>query len=145
MSVEPLLSVAIVGAPVGKGRPRVTRQGRAYTPEKTRTWEAAASAEIARTWGGRPAWLGPVRVEVDAVGARPQRLLGKKNHDGRLWRLAKPDADNVAKIAMDALVMARVLGDDIQVVEITRARSLYTARNEGPRVEIRMFAVTGQP
>ena len=33
------------GEPVGKGRPRFTRQGRAYTPKKTRDYELKLAAK----------------------------------------------------------------------------------------------------
>ena len=139
-----ILKVTIPGQPVGKGRPRVTAVGgfaRAYTPRQTRDWEAYAAERIQQApepWN-QPTER-PVRVEIDAVGKRPQRLLRGSDPDGRLWRPTKPDADNCAKIALDALVLAGFLKDDVQVVEFT-ARSLYAAKGEAPHVAITVHLI----
>ena len=42
-SAETLL-FRVNGMPQGKARPRFTRQGRAYTPKKTRDYEAALAS-----------------------------------------------------------------------------------------------------
>lgn len=133
-----MLTLSIPGDPVGKGRPRVTvRNGhaRAYTPQRTASWEAGAAWLMRTEWGIRAPYEGPVRVVVEAVAARPKRLLRKSDPDGRMWRCAKPDADNVLKAVCDALVNAGVLRDDVQAVEVV-ARSRYAARDEGPSVEV---------
>lgn len=134
----PLLHVSIPGEPVGKGRPRVTTVGgfaRAYTPGKTARWETGAALQMRETWGKRPPLDEPVRVVVLAVASRPKRLLRKRDPDGRLWRTTKPDADNVAKAACDALVAAGVLRDDTLAVRL-EVESLFARRDEGPSVEV---------
>lgn len=142
-----LLSATIYGHPVGKERPRFSRgapgsKPRTYTPKKTATWEATAATVMRGEWGRPNPWRLPVAVVVRAVSARPQdevpgpRVLAA--HPGlskRLWRPVKPDVDNVAKAALDALVLAGVLEGDQLVVSLT-AESLWTALGEGPRVEI---------
>ena len=139
------MKVVIPGDPVGKGRPRATviaGHARLYTPSTTAEWEKAAALLMRQEWAWRSPLECAVRVEVLAIAARPKRLLRKKDPDGRLWRCAKPDADNVAKAALDALVQAGVLRDDVQVVELV-ARSLYASRAEGPSVELTMVELTG--
>lgn len=134
-----ILTATILGEPVAKGRPRVVRRGgfaRAITPEKTRTWEANAAAQLAEAWGDRPPIDEPVNVAVVAVKSRPKRLLRRKDPDGRMYRETKPDLDNVIKAAADALVAAGVLRDDTLMVSPDGSRSLFAARGEGPRVEI---------
>ena len=46
---RPFVSFVVPGEPVGKGRPRFTRTGRAYTPKKTETAESivAMNAQLA--------------------------------------------------------------------------------------------------
>jgi Holliday junction resolvase RusA-like endonuclease len=143
-----LLHCIILGEPVAKGRPRLGilhGHARAFTPEKTRTWEADAAAALNDVWGHRaPLQETPVRVIVLAVKSRPGSLMAKKHDDGRLWRTKKPDADNVAKCACDALVAAGVLRDDTLVVRL-EVESLYASRTEGPRVEIWVDRVSDLP
>lgn len=133
-----LLDAIILGEPVGKGRPRVFTIGgkaRGVTPAKTRTWEADAAALLAERWAGRPSHAEPVTLLVLAVKSRPGQLMRRKDHDGRIWRPKKPDADNVGKCACDALVIAGVLRDDALVVALA-VSSLYAAKGEAPRVEL---------
>lgn len=138
-----MLTLSIPGDPVGKGRPRVTvRNGhaRAYTPAKTASWESGAAWLMRNEWGIHAPYEGPVRVTVEAVASRPKRLLRKADPEGRMWRCAKPDVDNVLKAVLDALVNAGVLRDDVQAVEVV-ARSWYASRSEGPAVEVRVEAL----
>ena len=138
-----ILKVTIPGQPVGKGRPRLTTRGgfaRAFTPKKTRDWETEAAALIRAApapWN-QPTDQ-PVRVLVEAVGKRPKTLLRKTDPEDRLWRPTKPDCDNVIKAAVDALVLAGFLQDDVQVVEVT-GRSLYAAKGEEPHVGITVWS-----
>ena len=133
-----MLTLSIPGDPVGKGRPRVTvRAGHAhaYTPQRTAAWESGAAWLMRNEWGIRAPYEGIVRVTVEAVASRPKRLLRKGDPEGRMWRPAKPDADNVLKAVLDALVNAGVLRDDVQAVEVI-ARSWYASKGEGPSVEV---------
>ena len=132
--------------PRGKGRPRLARRGRhsvAYTPQSTLQWERAAAQLMRAAWRQPPIDY-PVRLVVDAVKARPQRLQAKRHPDGEMWRPHKPDADNCAKITMDSLEKAGVLQNDIVVVELI-CRSLYAARDAGPSVRVRIEHVAENP
>lgn len=115
-----------------------------YTPEKTASWEGNAAGLAQREWGAQAPYDGAVRVVVRAVKGRRASDLKAKSPAGRLWRLVKPDVDNVAKAALDALVMAGVLRDDTLVV-ILHGYSLFAAKNEGPCVEIEVSAVNDGP
>ncbi len=48
----------------------------------------------------------------------PQRLRRRGDPRDRLLAPTKPDIDNIAKLALDALTKARVYGDDAQVVRL---------------------------
>jgi Holliday junction resolvase RusA-like endonuclease len=142
---RPLLALTIPGPPVGKARPTRNRQtGRVFLPKKTASWQDLA-ADLARWNWRRPALTGPVRVVVRAVAARPQRLMRHGDPEGRVWRTAKPDLDNVFKAAWDALVKGAVILDDTQIVSPDGSRSLYAAKGEGPCVEIEVWAVGELP
>ena len=134
-----LFRCLIPGPPIGKGRPRGTSIGghvRVYTPQKTADWERAAALLMRQAWRNAPCEE-LVEVEVIAVFHRPKRLLRKKDPECRIWHGSKPDIDNVVKCALDAMVMAGVIRDDAQVVDI-RARSMYASKSEGPALYVSM-------
>lgn len=146
-----LLQTAILGEPVGKGRPRFsvdedTETVRVRTPKKTKKWEEHAEWILRNVWRGAPALSCPVRVVVRAVYSRPERLDRKKDPDCRLWKVGKPDIDNVVKATLDAMVNASILVDDTQVVRL-EAESVYMARDgkDSARVEIEIWTVGEAP
>lgn len=115
------------GQPLGKGRPRFTRAGRVYTPERTRIYEAqiAAVALIA----GVPVFERGEAVEVDvwARFARPKRMpraLIRPSH------VARPDADNIAKAILDG-IKAHLRDEQVAFLSVEK---FYAAPNERPRV-----------
>lgn len=134
----------IPGPPIGKGRPRATTMGghvRLYTPKRTADWESSSALIMRNAWMSAPQ-DGLCSVHVVAVFPRPKRLLRKKDSEHRLWHGSKPDIDNVCKCALDSLVMAGVIRDDSQVVELS-ARSVYASKSEGPCVEVRLSSIDG--
>ena len=125
----------ILGEPVAKGRPRFNRaSGFAYTPAKTRNWEALAVEAFACGWDGGPN-DGLAELEVVAVFSRPKRLMRAKDPEGRVPHASRPDADNVLKAVGDAIEKAGVLRNDSQVWRATASKA-YAAKAEGPRVEV---------
>lgn len=140
------VEVVVPGAPIGKGRPRGTAAGgyvKLYTPKRTADWERAA-ALLARNLWHRAPLEGEIEVEVDAVFPRPKRLLRKKDPEGRMWHISKPDIDNVVKSSLDMAVMAGLMRDDSQVVKLS-ARSLYASKSEGPSLVFRMRLMESLP
>ena len=151
-----LLDCTIPGQPIGKGRPLFARRGAGVvtrTPDRTAAWEHLAAEYLRAAWRQAPiARDVPVVVEVVALFDRPQRLRGTKRRPAdpeRLPHVGKPDADNVSKIALDALVLAGVLEDDACVSD-AHTRKRYTGAGElpGVRVTVRRWmpdAATGTP
>lgn len=120
---------------VGKGRPRFTRYGRAYTPKKTRAFEQSVRAEWLRQYGDRFAsWEGPVSLSV-----RASRELAASNP--RYWEgradTGKPDADNVLKSVMDALNGA-AYRDDAEIVSARVVKAKRAAHGDGSTLGIRV-------
>lgn len=134
-----LLDAKVTGPPVGKGRPRLARSGHAYTPKETRAWEKGAKATFEALWGQRAPALGPLQVEVKAVKAR--RKTDKT--PARFLRVVRPDVDNVAKAALDALQNAKVIKDDAQV-SILHCVSLHAAPGEEPCVEVKVWRLASK-
>lgn len=107
--------------PDTRPRARVLRLGatttaRAYTAPRYREWQKAAHAEAAAVWGPRAPLVGPLEVRVLVVRQSPDREALAPQP--RRWRQGKPDADNAAKAALDALVAVGVMADDVQVVRL---------------------------
>lgn len=89
---------------------------RAYTASPYRVWQKAAHAEAAAVWGPRAPLTGPLEVRVLVVRQSADREALAPQP--RRWRQGKPDADNAAKAALDALVAVGVMADDVQVVRL---------------------------
>lgn len=108
----------IPGEPRGKGRPRFTRCGQPYTDEKTRAYERMVQSCFSAVGGTRT--LQPVYVRITAYHGVPQswnkRIRALALADD-LPATRKPDADNIAKIILDAL-NGVAWKDDTQVVQL---------------------------
>ena len=99
------VTLTIPGQPVAKGRPRMTRTGRTYTPAKTRQYEAAVKA-LALHDIGAVLFDGPLEVHVMASFRIPKSWPKSRQEaawEGRLQHIGRPDGDNVAKAVLDAL------------------------------------------
>lgn len=99
-----ILSITIPGAPVAKGRPRVTSAGkfpRVFTPAKTRHYEDLIRCEAAKAMNGEPPINEPVAVCVTAYVPIPKSFSRKRRQDaidGVLKPSTRPDCDNYAKV-----------------------------------------------
>ncbi len=112
-----LLELSIPGDPVPKGRPRMTRSGRAYTPAKTQ------DAEDLVGWALRAALQGP-----RARGLVRLELAFRLSHRRRC------DIDNLAKLVLDAGNLI-VWEDDQQVAELS-VRLERGSRNPGTDIRV---------
>jgi Holliday junction resolvase RusA-like endonuclease len=133
-----MIAITVPGAPVPKGRPRLSTIGghaRAFTPAKTRRYEDLIRLEAGRVMEGRDQLQGPTVVRIRAFMPTPQAIAkhkakGPAAESGQLRPITKPDADNFAKV-IDAL-NGIVWPDDNQVVELTVSK-FYSSR---PRLEL---------
>jgi Holliday junction resolvase RusA-like endonuclease len=128
------ITFKVPGKPTGKGRPRFTRNGRAYTPNKTRAYESLVARVAKIAMAGEPVLTGPVRLQIEACFAKP-KSWAKKKREAAYWKTSIPDADNLAKVA-DAL-NGIVWKDDAQVCELS-VKKVYSVHD----VEEMMFIVT---
>jgi Holliday junction resolvase RusA-like endonuclease len=103
---------------IGKGRPRFVRStGHAFTPARTQAFESLVALEASRAMNGALAFRGPLRMTIRATYLHPQSWSAKKMAT-TIWKVTKPDADNVAKLVKDACNRI-VYVDDSQVAELT--------------------------
>jgi Holliday junction resolvase RusA-like endonuclease len=114
------ITVIVSGEPVAKGRPRMTRRGFAYTPAKTRRYEAHGRLAAQQAMDGRPPIAVPVRAEI-TVDLPPPMSWSAKRQDaalgGEISPTSRPDVDNYVKAAFDML-NGIVVADDSLVVEL---------------------------
>lgn len=128
----------IPGEPTGKGRPRFTRSGHAYTPEKTASYEQAVrQAYRAEFPDTEPIPAGvPVAVKIIAGYGIPKstsKVKAERMLAGEIRPTKKPDADNVAKAICDAL-NGLAYHDDSQITMLCVSKH-YT-KNPGCLVRI---------
>ena len=120
--------------PAGKGRPRFSRGGRTFTPEKTRLKE-----EEIRYWLIRenaPRFEGALKVAMGFGFERPKSVSEKK----RPYHTVKPDLDNLVKLVKDS--GNKILwNDDSQIVDL-RAYKFYTA---SPYILLTVEPVSTEP
>lgn len=128
------IAFVIPGTPVGKGRPKFARQGsfvRAYTPEKTATYENLVKVKAEQAMAGRPVLEGAVSVVIWLYVTPPASWSQKKQRAalaGEIFPTSKPDIDNVVKGIFDACNDI-VWRDDKQACEVSvRKRYADTAR-----------------
>ncbi|MFG1454555.1 RusA family crossover junction endodeoxyribonuclease [Xanthobacter sp. V2C-8] len=131
---EPI-TIILAGEPHGKGRPRFTRAGHAYTDAKTRRYEDVLRLAAQSEMGARPPLDGPVSVQVEARMPVPVSWSRKKQAAalaGEVAPTSKPDIDNIIK-SLDALNQV-VFRDDRQIVHAV-VRKLY---HQAPALIIRI-------
>lgn len=121
-----MIEIVLAGKPMAKERVRVTRQGHAFTPQRTVNYEARLAWAAQEAMGGRPPLEGPLRVVMDVLLPIPKSKSQK-------WKAAalagaerpvkKPDGDNFAKMLDSLNLIAWV--DDSQIVDL-HVRKFYS-------------------
>lgn len=113
------VTFTVPGVPVGKGRPRFTKDGHAHTPQKTREYEN----KVVQCWqcqSGKGFAAGvPLKAEINGYFPIPKSLSKKRRAalDGTP-HIKRPDADNVAKAILDAL-NGHAYNDDSAIASLT--------------------------
>lgn len=113
----------IMGEPVGKGRPRFTRNGHTYTPEKTANFETLVKLSFQQAYPSiEPiAKAIPIEVKICACFSIPKSTTKKDLkaiENGTKKPTKKPDTDNIAKAVCDAL-NGIAYYDDSQITMLT--------------------------
>ena len=129
------ISITVPGEPVGKGRPKFTKKGHAYTPEKTRDYEekVALLYKCAANGFRFPRHV-PVDVRIRAffpIPASDSNRQRIRKLTGIVRPCKTPDTDNIAKAILDSINKI-AYEDDAQVVDI-QIRKFYS---DNPRVEV---------
>lgn len=114
------MKFTIEGDAVPQSRPRFTRNGHAYIPERSRQWRQVVRKAAVEAMCGREPMTGEVVLVVDVY----RRFKPTARNFG--------DADNHLKAVADAL-NGIAFADDSQVVRIVAEKHRDTAR---PRIEV---------
>ena len=135
-----VVRIVVPGPPVAKGRPRFSTRGgfaRAYTPEKTRTYEATLADAGRDAMAGQPPLEGPLSLIMHVRLPIPPSWPKKRRSaalDGSAKPTGKPDADNYLK-CVDAL-NGIVWLDDGQIVD-ARVVKMYA---DEPQISVEVAA-----
>ena len=135
-----VLELSIPLIPVPKGRPRMKRRGKAYTPTPTRRYEEAVAWYVKSSLQGREPLQGPIAVELEFWLPIPRSWNQRKQgqaRDRELLPTSKPDLGNLVKAVEDAC-NGLTWVDDSQIVQET-ARKAYS---DQPRIILRMRPLT---
>lgn len=122
MMGEPV-EISLPGLPRGKGRPRFSARGgfaRAYTDEKTASFEGALRMAGSLAMRGREPFVCAIALDMVAVFPIPASWSKTKREQaayGAIHPTGKPDVDNLLK-CMDGLNEI-VWKDDAQIVRAT--------------------------
>lgn len=104
-----MIEIVVPGAPVPKGRPRFTSQGgfaRTFTPKATAEYERKVAGIARSVMIGKQILTCPVKVDITAFMPIPVSMPKYKKEMAvkqALLPAKKPDIDNLAKAALDAL------------------------------------------
>ena len=120
------VNFCVPGPPVGKARPRVTKSGHAYTPQKTKDYERLVR-ECYLSQVGEIKFVGkrPLEVLIEAEFPIPKSASKKKQAEMvETYHVNKPDADNLAKSILDGLVGVAIEDDSaVSVLTVVKTWS----------------------
>lgn len=124
---------SVYGLPVAKGRPRMTKSGHTYTPQKTRNHEDLVKLSYIQNYGTlileKPlAVMIVFYMPIPKSASNSQRL---KMLRGEVKPTKRPDIDNLAKTVLDGL-NGVAYKDDNQIVEL----KLQKKYGENPRTQV---------
>ena len=134
-----MITFTIPGEPQGKARPRVvknkyTGKTKAYTPDKTATYEDLVRLKYKSTAKGVRFGNQPLEISIIANFAIPKSKNKKTKAlmlENKIQPTKKPDTDNIAKIICDALNKI-AYKDDSQIVKL----NVIKRYAEAPSVEV---------
>lgn len=135
-----MIKFTVEGVPVGKARPRVTRNG-TYTPKKTRDYENVVKWSCKNKYKGE-VLTGPLRLDATFYMYIPKhtsRVRIEKKLNDQILPTKKPDWDNMAKSITDAINKI-AYEDDSQIVEA----HIYKKFSEDSRAEVKITQIDAE-
>ena len=116
------MTLTIEGEAVPQGRPRFTRNGHAYDPERSREYKEKVALAASLAMRGEQVFPRetPLRCIITVWKQMPKRFNQRQRALAKaeiLRPTVKPDIDNMAKAITDAM-NGIVYADDSQIVEL---------------------------
>lgn len=112
----------VPGEVVGKERPRInTYTGRVYTPNKTKDYEYLVQQYFKLKYLKHEMIEGRASIDIVAYLKIPKstsKIKSQEMLENKISPIKKPDADNIAKIILDAM-NGLVFKDDNQISKIS--------------------------
>jgi Holliday junction resolvase RusA-like endonuclease len=129
------MKFTVLGKPQGKARPRHTKQGHTYTPQKTREYEELIAYEFIKQCKPNKDYTGAIKMRVCAY-YEPAKSISKRKREELLYKpyLFKSDLDNTIKVICDALNKI-AYKDDSQIYSI-ECKKIY---DEKSRIEVEII------
>lgn len=132
------LKFTVFGDPVGKSRPRFTKTGRVYTPQKSAAYEKSIqqAAWVAMKHHKLQPTDRPVHVDLVAYLPIAESWTKQKKREALSGAIRpnKPDLDNIMKSVFDGCNQIVFLDD--QQVHSVKARKLYRTYDKIPSIEV---------
>lgn len=133
------IEIIIEGEPVAQGRPRMTRSGHVFTPQKSREYREKVVLAARKKMNGQMPVSFALCVEIIVCRGIPISWSKKKRQQalqGEIKPVVKSDIDNYCKMVMDGM-NGIVYVDDAQVVQL-KAEKIYAKE---PKVIARVYPV----
>jgi len=131
----PMIAFVVHGQPKAqpRARSRVGFRG-VYNPPTAKGWKELVYAAACAQRQEKPL-EGPLRVDLWFYMPRPKSKSRKKDPDGPIWHIAKPDRDNLDKAVLDAITQSGLWTDDCIVCD-GRISKMYHEKDGVPRVRV---------
>lgn len=138
-----LIDRFVVGLPVSQPRPRARAvrirgmwTAMMYDAGTSNEWKKTIIDDLVKAkLKPKEPWDGALRLDLTFYMPRPASRNRKKDPDGEIPHLGRPDVDNLFKAVSDCLVAAGFLKDDSMIMD-TRIRKFYHAKNKSPGIEL---------
>ena len=143
---EPVFTLIIGGKPMPCPRPRKGKHG-VYMPPKYMAHKEEMIKQIKRLMEDKgivERISGPLAVSIVFVHKRTRDLKKKSAPDSRVFKVTRPDIDNLQKTIFDALQGAELFWDDSQIA-LSAALDMYSSRDEDPHTEITIERIVEEP
>lgn len=131
-----IIELEILGDVVGKQRPRITKNGHVYTPNKTAKYEAYIRLCFQEKYPNFKPLEEPIKLEIEAYYPIPKSASKKQKElmlQNKVLPTKKPDLDNVLKSVLDAL-NGIAYKDDVFITDI----SISKRYAEMPKIVIKI-------
>lgn len=126
------MRIFVKGVPEAQARPRMGR-GTVYSPKTAWWWAVCSQAQLKHP--PKP-MLGPLRLRAVFRFPRPKSVPAKV-----FWKATRPDADNLIKAVMDAVMASgRWFADDGQIVDVD-AMKVYAAAGQEAGAVIDIYEI----